>query len=215
MPFKKFLMIAGAFAVFALAAVIGYFGPNWIRMREDAALMQSFTPPHVPSPISDAFAHDFNTLYAADRPMTMPDVPFADIHGKPVRISDFKGKPLLVNFWATWCTPCVVELPELKRFAQYYDGKLQVIGVALEPGKGPEEISKFLENRNIGDFAAYSDKSGQFGEKLGLRGVPTSFLIGSNGLIMYRFEGDANWTSAQSKAFFDSFLAGSAPAKSQ
>lgn len=192
--------------LFLAAAVIGYYGPHWLREYRVERERADFVPAGVPKSVSDKFAIQFNRMRKATEPMRLPDVPFLDADGKEVRISDFKGKPTLVNMWATWCAPCVVELPYLKDFAKHYEDRLNVIGIALEIGKKPEDIASFLEKRDMGDFAAYVDYSGEFGKNLGIRGIPTSFLLGSDGLILYRFEGEAVWTARESKDFFDIFL---------
>ena len=203
---NKTIFIALAAVLFLLAGVTGYFGPDWWRDYSVAREKAGFVPPGVPKRVVEDFGGQFNGLMVAAEPMRLPDVPFLDADGKEVRIADFAGKPTLVNMWATWCAPCVVELPYLRQFADHYGDRLNVVGIALEQGKEPSQIASFLEKRDLGRFAAYVDKSGEFGQKLGIRGIPTSFLIGSDGLILYRFEGEAVWTGRESKAFFDIFL---------
>lgn len=203
---NKKIFMAFAVVLFLVTALLGYFGSDMWRTYTAEREKAGFIPAGVPKRVVDEFRPQFEKLLVADEPMYLPDVPFLDGKGNQVRISDFKGKPTLVNLWATWCAPCVVELPYLKEFTDHYSGRLNVVGIALEQGKEPAQITTFLEKRELGNFAAYVDKSGEFGQKLGIRGIPTSFLIGSDGLILYRFEGDAVWTGQQSKAFFDIFL---------
>ena len=203
---NKTIFIALAVVLFLVTALTGYYGPGLWRAYTAEREKTAFVPPGVPKRVVDDFRPQFEKLLVADEAMRLPDVPFLDGKGNKVRISDFSGKPTLVNMWATWCMPCVVELPNLKQFADMYGDRLNVVGIALEQGKDPAAIVSFLEKRELGNFAAYVDKSGEFGQKLGIRGIPTSFLIGSDGLILYRFEGDAVWTGRESKAFFDIFL---------
>lgn len=203
---NKIIFIVSALILFAVAGIAGYAGPDWLRehrMKEERA---AFIPAGVPVRVADNFAGQFERMDKAMEPKRLPDEVFLNKDGKAVRIADFAGRPTLVNLWATWCAPCVVELPSLQKFSEHYAGKLNVISIALEQGKEPARIVSFLKNRQVGDFAAYVDQSGDFAKNLGLRGIPTSFLIGSDGLILYRFEGDADWTSAESQAFFDIFL---------
>lgn len=203
---NKTIFITLAVVLFLVTVLAGYFGPDLWREYTAERERAEFVPGGVPKRVVDDFRAQFEKLLVAEEVMRLPDVPFLNANGKPVRIRDFEGKPTLVNLWATWCTPCVVELPYLKQFADQYGDRLNVVGIALEQGKEPAQIADFLEKRELGSFAAYVDKSGEFGQKLGIRGIPTSFLIGSDGLILYRFEGDAAWTGQQSKAFFDIFL---------
>lgn len=203
---NKSLFIVLALALFAVSAVAGYFGPPAYERYRLEKRREAFVPPGVPKSKTEAFASQFNMLSATTEPQTLPDDAFLAADGKSVRFSDFAGKPTLVNFWATWCTPCIVELPSLGRLAAHYKDRMNVIAVALEPGKKPADIAEFVESRQIGGFAAYLDDGEAVGKKLGLRGIPTSFLLGSDGLILYKFEGDAEWMSKESHAFFDTFL---------
>ncbi len=201
---KLFLMSAGL-VLFIVSAVGGYFGPKAYMDWRTEKVRAAFVPPAVPQMEVDKFAAQFQEVFTATEPKTLPDVPLHLPDGKIVRISDFEGTPTLVNMWATWCAPCVVELPSLEKLSGLYKGRLNVIAVALEE-KPPAEIAAFLEKRAMGDFAAHVDLTGEFSENLGLRGIPTSFLIGSDGQILYRFEGDADWAGPVSKSFFDVFL---------
>lgn len=203
---NKSLFIGIALALFVVSGVVGYFGPPIYDRYRHEQMRAVFVPPGVPKSRTEAFAAQFSSLSASTEPQRLPDDAFLTADGKKVRFSDFAGKPLLVNFWATWCTPCIVELPSLNRLSEHYKDQMNVIAVALEPSKKPADIAEFVESRGIGGFAAYLDDGDTVGKKLALRGIPTSFLIGSDGLILYKFEGDAEWTSEESRAFFDVFL---------
>ncbi len=195
-----------ALAVFAISAIGGYFGPTYLKDRRQEIVIASFTVPAVPKAVTEQFARHFSAVDVATEAKFLPDVPFVDIKGKAHKISDFSARPTLVNLWATWCTPCIVELPSLQKLSEYYEGRLDVVAIALEDGTTPGKISSFLEKRELSEFAGYLDLSGDFSKNLQIRGIPTSFLIGIDGLILYRFEGDADWASEDSRAFFDVFL---------
>ena len=203
---NKSLFIGIAVVLFVVSGVVGYFGPSAYEHYRLEKRREAFVPPGVPKSTVDAFARHFGNLSATTEPQTLPDDAFIDTSGKKVRFTDFAGRPTLVNFWATWCTPCIVELPFLYRMAEHYKDRMNVIAVALEPDKKPADIAEFLKTREIGSFAGYLDEKDVIGKKLALRGIPTTYLIGSDGLILYRFEGDADWASADSQAFFDIFL---------
>lgn len=202
MSHKKILISILGFCAFILAALTGYYSPDLLKSYRD----YSYRQPVIPEKIEGDFAANFQLMQVSNEPMTLPDEVFFGPDGKEARFSDFKGKPLLVNLWATWCAPCVVELPSLQKLKDQYGDKMQVIAVSVDAGKDEKAISSFLEKRGIGDFAAYSDKDSALSRKVNIRGLPTSFLVGRDGLILYRFEGDADWTSQESKAFFDALL---------
>lgn len=202
---NKSIFMAVAGLLFILSGVAGYFGPPWLRSMQSNREKEAFIPAGVPKSTEEGFGAQFNHLQKATEPKRLADDVFLDAEGKKVRIGDFKGRPTLVNLWATWCTPCVIELPLLDKFAEHYKDQLNVVAIAMEQ-KAPGEIAAFLEKRQLENLAVYVDQSGDFGKNLGIRGIPTSFLIGSDGLILYRFEGEADWTSPESQEFFDIFL---------
>jgi thiol-disulfide isomerase/thioredoxin len=162
--------------------------------------------PTMPRVIAESFGRQFDKMVEVGGNETMPNIPVLGPDGEKTTLESFRGKPLLVNLWATWCAPCIVELPSLHSFQEHYKGRIEVVGIALELGSSPEKIKDFLEKREIGDFAAYLDPDGSFAAGLSLRGIPTSYVIASDGRILYRLEGDADWTSPQTKEFFDVFL---------
>lgn len=217
---NKSLFIFMLCAVFVSSIAAGYFLPKILAGTQNgqnvAAIspspdprmsQQPFVPPSVPKKQMDDFARHFPKLEAATQSLYLPDDEIVTTQGEKVRLSSFAGTPVLVNLWATWCLPCVVELPSLQKFAKLYEGKIKVVAISVDDGKTPEDIAAFLEMRGISpDVAGYLDFDGVFLKKLGLRGVPTSFLIGSQGQILYRFEGNAEWTLPDSTEFFDVFL---------
>lgn len=203
---NKIIFASVVIALFALSGFAGYYGPDWLRERGAAQEREAFVPAGVPKSAERALAAKFRTFNKAVEVQRLSDIAFKDLDGKPVRISDFKGTPTLVNFWATWCGPCVVELPWLKQLSEHYEGRMRVVAISLDHGKKTTDIADFLERRDLGTFAGYLDESGDLAKALALRGIPTTYLLGSDGLLLYRFEGDANWTTPESTDFFDIFL---------
>ncbi|PZQ46108.1 MAG: hypothetical protein DI551_05730 [Micavibrio aeruginosavorus] len=203
---NKIIFASVVALVFTLAALTGFYGPAKLKAYQGEKLQESFTPGSVPKLVLDRFSRQFAKVLVASEAQYMPEEPFLDPKSNTVRMRDFQGRPTLVNLWATWCAPCVVELPSLEKFEKHYRGRINVLAVAVEEGKDPGDIAKFLESRLLGDFAGYVDKGGRFASNLGIRGIPTSFVIGSDGLILYRLEGDADWTSPEVQAFFDILL---------
>ena len=124
-----------------------------------------------------------------------PDVVFSDPDGKPARLADFKGKPLLVNLWASWCAPCVKELPTLDQLAR--KGGVQVLAVSQDDGPHASVVA-FLQGHRIATLEPYQDSKMALSGALGPDTVlPTSILIDSNGKEVWRYVGDLDWTSPQ------------------
>ena len=95
---------------------------------------------------------------------------------------DWKGKPLLLEFWATWCPPCRKSIPHLNEiFAKHKDSGLVVIGVTNED---ESKIRKFRRNVPM-DYSVAIDNDGRLGEKMGIRGIPTAFLVNKSGEIVW------------------------------
>ncbi|MFN7112800.1 MAG: TlpA disulfide reductase family protein [Alphaproteobacteria bacterium] len=135
---------------------------------------------------------------------TLPDVTFYDAEGQPVRLADFAGKVLLVNLWATWCPPCVAELPALDALqAKLRDRGLHVLPVSLD-NKPTAEIAEFLAARRVEQIRLYVDTDRQIPMKWTYAGIPASFLIGRDGVVIEQFDGPREWDTG---AIFDSIAA--------
>ena len=153
------------------------------------------------------FVREFSNVVTKRRQEPIVDVNFIDPKGETKTFNDFKGNYILVNFWATWCPPCVLELPSLEKLAKKLekDG-LQVIAISLDTQKDQQGIRDFLLNRGIGDFAQYLDNLQSIQKSIYMRGIPTSVLLDPEGNILYVFEGDAKWDKPSALKFFRNLL---------
>jgi len=121
-------------------------------------------------------------VYGRSNGKEAPDFVLKDLDGKQVRLSDFRGKAVLLNFWATWCGPCKVEMPWFVDFQREYGPQgLQIVGVALDDS-GRDEIQKFAKDMGVN----YTVLQGQddVGDAYGAVGLPTTFYIDRNGKIV-------------------------------
>ena len=121
-----------------------------------------------------------------------PDLAFEGPDGRPVRLSAFRGRPLLVNLWATWCGPCVVEMPVLDRLAggQAGDG-LQVIAISQDNGR--QKVTDFFAARSFQRLQPYLDTRMDLMMTLGTGTLPTTILYDSQGREVWRMIGMADW----------------------
>jgi thiol-disulfide isomerase/thioredoxin len=126
-----------------------------------------------------------------DTPLPAPEVSFTDHSGATVRLADFRGHAVLVNLWATWCGPCVKEMPSLARL-QAKLGDLTVLAIS-EDRRGAELVDPFLAKLAITGLATYLDPKSAVGHAFGVVGLPTSFLIDRDGRILGALEGGAEW----------------------
>lgn len=109
-----------------------------------------------------------------------PDFTLRDINGNQVRLSDLRGKPVFLNFFATWCGPCRAEMPDINELSVEFKGKVHVIAVAVD-GTTPE-IKAFAEKLGLG-FTVAVDEEGKVGYSYAIRAIPTSFFIDPDGII--------------------------------
>ena len=124
-----------------------------------------------------------------------PAAEFLGPDGKPATLADFKGKPVLVNLWATWCAPCVKELPTLDKLTA--GGTIPVVAVSQDSGPNPSVVA-FLKSHGIAKLKPYQDSKMALSGALGPDTVlPTSILVDANGKEVWRYVGDLDWTSAE------------------
>ncbi len=202
----NFVLPGIALAVFILSALCGYYGPGLYHAWRMERARDSFAAPLMPREIVDEFTASFKSVRAHDAFTPFPALSAVSGEGKPLDLAGRRDRPLLLNLWATWCAPCVVELPSLESLARTYDERMDVMAVSIDIGKTSADIDAFLQKHKIGAFAGWLDGTGGFTKKLGIRGVPVSFLIGTDGGILYVFEGDADWDGSESRSFFNAFL---------
>lgn len=125
-------------------------------------------------------------------PGALPDLGFAGLDGGRVSLSAFAGKPLVLNFWATWCSPCVAELPDLDRLAA--SGVL-VLAASTDHG-GAAVVRPFLAKHGITHAHVVLDSGNDAVHAAGVVGFPTTLVIDAHGRLRGKLEGPADWSGA-------------------
>lgn len=123
-----------------------------------------------------------------------PDFTLYDLDGNPVKLSDFDGKKRMVNFWATWCPPCRVEMPHMQRiWEDYQDDDIVILAVNLtHTEKSNEVIQQFAQQYDL-TFPIVLDEKGDITVEYQVFAYPTSYMIDSSGIIRQRFQGAVNY----------------------
>lgn len=134
------------------------------------------------------------------RPKPAPDVRFTDAAGGRHALDAFRGRYVLLNMWATWCAPCVNELPSLARLAQFAPG-LKVVPVDTGD-RGTVDAAGFLKSHGAGSLPVYVDSEKMMLRSFVVPGLPTTILIGPDCKEIARAEGPADWGSADAVAYF-------------
>jgi cytochrome c biogenesis protein CcmG/thiol:disulfide interchange protein DsbE len=130
--------------------------------------------------------------------------------GKPIHLSDLRGKVVVLDFWASWCPPCVEEAPSLNRLQQYIESRnALVLGVAAD--EEPYAFSKFLIDQGV-TFPTYrdpatKDRVSPIALCYGTSMIPEAYIIDRRGKIARKVIGPQNWDSADMRAYFDALLA--------
>jgi cytochrome c biogenesis protein CcmG, thiol:disulfide interchange protein DsbE len=132
-----------------------------------------------------------------------------ELSGKPVHLSDFRGKVVVLNFWASWCPPCVAEAPSLNRLQKYVEARNGVVlGVAAD--QDPAAFQKFLREQNV-VFPTYRDPAtnenrSPIALSYGTQMIPETYIIDRHGRIARKVIGPQDWDSPEMLAYFDAIL---------
>src|SRR5205807_2838990 len=138
-------------------------------------------------------------LTMATSPLRLPDLAFEDAAGKPKKLSDWRGRTVLVNLWATWCVPCRKEMPALDALQTKLGGKdFEVVAINIDT-RDPEKPKNFLKDANLTRIGYFSDQKAKVFQDLKnigrALGMPTSVLVDAQGCEIATIAGPAEWAS--------------------
>ncbi len=132
--------------------------------------------------------------------------PFMNHEGETQTLADYKGKWVVVNFWATWCAPCVAELPALAEFKKHYEKqKLEVLLLGLG-NETREQFNAFLYKHKIEGIRSGKDENSTAFHSFDGNSIPTSLIINPKGEVVGRVVGDLDWMSENTLLQFDNWL---------
>jgi thiol-disulfide isomerase/thioredoxin len=140
-------------------------------------------------------------------PAAPPDLPFVAQDGSEHRLSEFKGKGMVVNMWATWCAPCVAEMPSLQALAKALAPQdIAVLPLSSDRG-GAEAVAEWYRDHGITALPVLLDPKGAIAQAVKARGIPTTLIIDTSNLIVARLEGGADWSSPEAEALIRKLVA--------
>lgn len=121
--------------------------------------------------------------------------------GQPVTPEDLKGKVIFLNFWGTYCPPCIAEMPEIQEIYDEYSDEVMFVLVTAE---NPEKVGSFLDDKGYDLPVFFGGR--QMPEALSVRSIPTTFIIGKDGRIVTKKIGAADWNSRATRKVFNELL---------
>jgi thiol-disulfide isomerase/thioredoxin len=140
-------------------------------------------------------------------PQPAPPFSFDDAGGKAASLTDFAGRLVVLNLWATWCAPCLREMPSLDRMQARLGEDVVVLAISEDRG-GSKVVEPFIEKLALKSVKFYVDPKSGAERAFKIQGLPTSFVIDRQGNVVGRVEGAAEWDSPKMLDVLKSFLAG-------
>ncbi len=132
------------------------------------------------------------------------DISFTDQRGRSLSLTEFRGKTVLLNIWATWCAPCRKEMPTLDRLQAHLGSeRFEVVALSIDRG-GASAVERFYAEIGVRHLAFFIDATGRAGSNLALLGLPGTLLIDPEGREVGRLIGPAEWDSPEMIAFLES-----------
>jgi thiol-disulfide isomerase/thioredoxin len=143
---------------------------------------------------------EMKSLVVDETPSPAPSVPFTDAAGKSHTLAEFKGKAVIVNLWATWCAPCVQEMPTLAKLAQASAGQpVAIVPISLDSADDAANAQAFIAKRPPLPFYADTKYALPFGFKPSVATLPTTLLIDAAGNVRGRVAAGADWSGPDAK----------------
>jgi thiol-disulfide isomerase/thioredoxin len=184
-----------------VGAVLGFAGVYGIGgLKRNASGDSACNPAVALSSKIAPLAHgEVAALTMATTPLRVPDLAFEDANGQPKKLSDWRGRTVLVNLWATWCVPCRKEMPALEELQTKLGGpNFEVVAVNIDT-RDPDKPKKFLKDANLTRLGFFSDEKAKVFQDLKsvgrALGMPTSVLIDGQGCEIATIAGPAEWGS--------------------
>jgi len=195
-------LIVATLGLIAVAAVM-----LWEHLSPSSGpveINQMREPSAAPSTELDALFSALGIRRPAE-PSEAPDFTLSGLEGRPAQLREFRGKLVLLNFWATWCAPCLHEMPSMERLYQTFkQTDFALLAVSMDR-QGEEMARPFVDRLKL-TFPVLLDRTSEVGNRYGVRGLPTTYLIDSDGRIIGAVIGAREWYRTEAKALIAGLL---------
>jgi thiol-disulfide isomerase/thioredoxin len=191
---RRIPIVVAAVLIGGIAGYLGIYGLK--RTAGDPACRAAVDTAKRIAPLAQG---EVAALTMASQPLKLPDLAFEDADGKPKKLSDWQGKTVLVNLWATWCVPCRKEMPALEGLQSKLKGpNFEVVAVNIDT-RDPDKPRAFLKDANLTELGYFSDQKAKVFQDLKsigrALGMPTSVLVDAKGCEIATIAGPAQWDS--------------------
>ena len=160
-----------------------------------------------PASVEGLIDGDMRKLVFAADPAPASATGFVDMEDREAALADFRGKVVLVNFWATWCAPCREEMPSLDALNAALGGEdFEVVTIATGPNP-PPAMARFFEETGIETLPLYRDPKQRLAREMAVMGLPVSVILDREGREVARVTGDADWNSDSARAVISALMA--------
>lgn len=214
------VLLSGAAVLVAIAGALVWSlfdRPMHGRAQREAPVLQdnatALSPelPHTAAPAPAAAPSNLDRLFSAlsiYRPAEQTDAPdfvLSDVEGRSVRLRELRGKLVLLNFWATWCAPCRIEMPSMERlYHTFKKAEFALLAVSIDR-QGTQMVRPFVEELKL-KFPILLDQTMEVSRQYGLRGLPTTYLIDPEGRLIGAAVGGRDWHSTEAKTLIAALL---------
>ncbi|WP_394389779.1 TlpA family protein disulfide reductase [Shewanella woodyi] len=160
----------------------------------------------------------YNTGKAIEKPLIMsrfiemssarevPDVNFKDTQGGSIQLKEFKGKLVMVNLWATWCAPCIKEIPQMENIRQVNkDNKLVVVPISID--EESDKVQAFLERHNFGHYKTWLDPNKDIDRVMPADVVPATYFFDGSGNLIGFLRGYLDWGDKEVQPYLEKLIA--------
>ncbi|MBY5994309.1 TlpA disulfide reductase family protein [Ferrimonas balearica] len=148
------------------------------------------------------------------KPQDLGSVTLVGPEGEPIALEQFKGQPVMINLWATWCPPCVRELPSLARFRDEFEARgLKVVPIAID--RDPQVVQPFLESLSLPEFETWYDSINAMGEIVPTDLVPATFILDEQGRLVAFVRSFVDWDNPAVRKVMEGYLPTAGEAQGQ
>ena len=187
---KKAILIGGVVITLGVLLLLGLHDIRKFGARQTPGAADGSAGAGATSDSGAPRDPDLATIKFVANPLPVPDFTIKDLDGRDLSSASWRGKVVLLNFWATWCPPCREEIPDLIRLQTKYEGKLQIVGLSDDTGP-VDDVKRFVQQAkmNYPIAIASPELEQKFG---GVMGLPTSFLVDTQGRVVQKHIGLRN-----------------------